>query len=79
MIDKAGLPVVGALVVDERTDKTGVVMGHEGPYVQLRPPRGGTEWDAPPEALRQPTQAEELSAKVSLANGMSWDNGRWEL
>ncbi|WP_399935512.1 hypothetical protein [Streptomyces kanamyceticus] len=60
-------------MVDTRTDKTGYVMGHEGPYVQLRPPRGGTEWDVPLAALRRPTQSEELSAKVSVANG------RWGL
>ncbi|MET8684157.1 hypothetical protein ABZV77_08060 [Streptomyces sp. NPDC004732] len=60
-------------MVDARTGKTGIVMGHEGPYVQLRPARGGTEWDAPPDALRPPTQAEELSSKVSVANG------RWGL
>lgn len=61
-------PTVGIVLVDRRTDRVGVVMGHEGPYVQLRPPRGGREWDAPPEELRPPTQAEELSAKVATAN-----------
>ncbi|MEV0259441.1 hypothetical protein AB0H82_34980 [Streptomyces sp. NPDC050732] len=66
-------------MVDKRTGKAGVVMGHEGPYVQLRPPRGGTEWDVPPEALRLPTQAEDLSAKVSMANTASLSNGRWGL
>src|SRR5687767_3851531 len=30
-------PPVGAYVVDTRTERIGVVMGHEGPYVQLRP------------------------------------------
>ncbi|MHB9759956.1 hypothetical protein ACYBSK_36785 [Streptomyces sp. BYX5S] len=79
MVDKAALPTVGTLVVDERTDKAGIVMGHEGPYVQLRPPRGGMEWDAPPETLREPTQAEGLSAKVFLANEVSWGNSRWEM
>lgn len=61
-------PDVGALVVDRRNGKVGVVMGHVGPYVQLRPPRGGREWDVPPEDVRPPTTAEELSAKVAVAN-----------
>ncbi|WP_447042056.1 hypothetical protein [Streptomyces sp. DSM 118878] len=65
-------------MVDRRTDKAGVVMGHEGPYVQLRPPRGGMEWDVPPEALRKPNQPEELSAKVAVANQVSV-SGRWGL
>ncbi|NYV73948.1 hypothetical protein [Streptomyces sp. UH6] len=58
----------GTLLVDRRDGRVGVVMGHEGPYVQLRPPRGGCEWDVPPEELRRPTQVEQLSAKVAAAN-----------
>ncbi|WP_432091671.1 hypothetical protein [Streptomyces sp. NRRL F-5630] len=64
-------PDAGALVVDRRNSKVGVVMGHVGPYVQLRPPRGGWEWDVPPEDVRPPTPTEELSAKVAVAN-RSW-------
>ncbi|WP_229696642.1 hypothetical protein [Streptomyces lasiicapitis] len=61
-------PDAGALVVDRRSGKVGVVMGHVGPYVQLRPLRGGREWDVPPEDVRTPTPMEELSAKVAAAN-----------
>lgn len=61
-------PDPGALVVDRRNGKVGVVMGHVGPYVQLRPPRGGREWDVPPEDVRTLTPTEELSAKVAVAN-----------
>jgi hypothetical protein len=61
-------PDAGALVVDRRNGKVGVVMGHVGPYVQVRPPRGGREWDVPPEDVRLPTPTEELSAKVAVAN-----------
>lgn len=46
---------VGTYVVDTRTGKFGVVMGHEGPYVQLRPYAGGKEWDAAPDAVREAT------------------------
>jgi hypothetical protein len=61
-------PDAGALVVDRRSGKVSVVMGHVGPYVQLRPPCGGREWDVPPEDVRSPTPTEELSAKVAVAN-----------
>lgn len=64
---------VRTLMVDKRNDQVGLVIGHTGPYVQLRPPQGGEEWDVPPGELRRPTQAEELSAKVAVANG------RWRL
>ncbi|MEV6129396.1 hypothetical protein AB0M05_21625 [Streptomyces violaceusniger] len=56
-------------MVDERTGAIGLVMGSEGPYLQLRPPQGGKEWDVPPDALREPTAAETLRAKVRVANG----------
>jgi hypothetical protein len=66
---KDNLPDTGALKVDKRTGRIGRVMGSEGPYVQLRPIKGGQEWDVPPDELREPTQAEELSVKVAVANG----------
>ncbi len=50
---------VGSYVVDTRTGKVGVVMGHEGPYVQLRPYGGGREWDAAPDAVREATSVEQ--------------------
>lgn len=58
----------GTLMVDKRSGQVGVVMGHAGPYVQLRPLKGGREWDVPSTDLRRPTPAEELSAKVAVAN-----------
>ncbi|KNB49661.1 hypothetical protein AC230_22980 [Streptomyces caatingaensis] len=46
--------------MDERSDRGGggVVMGHEGPNVQLRPPRGGREREADPRKLRLATASE---------------------
>ncbi len=58
----------GTLVVDTKTDKIGYVMGHAGPYVQLRPPGGGCEWDADPDAIRQATDTEALRARVTEMN-----------
>lgn len=46
-------------------------MGHEGPYVQLRPYGGGREWDAEPDAVRRATTAERLSAATAYANARS--------
>lgn len=63
-------PETGDLVYDTATRKVGRVMGHVGPYVQLRPPGGGREWDAKG-PLRPATDAERLSAGVALANARS--------
>ncbi|WP_043663948.1 hypothetical protein [Streptomyces xylophagus] len=52
----------GALVHDTQRDELGYVMGHEGPYVQLRPLTGGREWDADPALVRLATNDERLTA-----------------
>jgi hypothetical protein len=64
-------PRVGAYAVDTRSGRLGRVMGHEGPYVQLRPVGGGREWDAPPEVIRPATLGERLSAGTAYANARS--------
>ncbi|MFF1447388.1 hypothetical protein ACFVYF_04350 [Streptomyces sp. NPDC058274] len=64
-------PPLGAYVVDTRTGKVGVVTGHEGPYVRLKPYGGGKEWDCAPDALRVATMAERLSAATAYANARS--------
>ncbi|MFD1657073.1 hypothetical protein ACFSL4_02195 [Streptomyces caeni] len=64
-------PPIGAYAVDVRTGRVGVVMGHEGPYVQLRPYGGGREWDAEPGAVRIATPTERLSAATAYANARS--------
>lgn len=68
---RPGRPDVGAYVMDARTGKVGIVMGHEGPYVQLRSYGGGREWDAAPDGLRPATPAERLSAATAYANARS--------
>lgn len=62
---------LGSYAVDTLTGRLGLVMGHEGPYVQLRPYGGGREWDARPEAVRPATPAERLSAATAHANARS--------
>ncbi|WP_432093678.1 hypothetical protein [Streptomyces sp. bgisy100] len=62
------IPEPGAYVVDVREDRIGRVMGHEGPYVQLRPPGGGLEWDCPPEELRPAGPTDMLRARVAELN-----------
>ncbi|MFE6283574.1 hypothetical protein [Streptomyces sp. NPDC057877] len=62
---------LGAYVIDIRTGRLGIVMGHEGPYVQLRPYGGGKEWDAEPGAVRLATPAERLREATAYANARS--------
>ncbi|MFI1044989.1 hypothetical protein ACH4U3_04110 [Streptomyces griseoruber] len=63
-------PESGDLVWDANARKVGQVMGHVGPYWQLRPVGGGCEWDASA-PLRPATASERLSAGVALANARS--------
>ncbi|MCP3817632.1 hypothetical protein NLX86_05625 [Streptomyces sp. A3M-1-3] len=62
---------VGSYAVDIRTGRLGTVMGHVGPYVQLRPIGGGREWDCVPDAVREATAAERLSAVTAYVNARS--------
>ncbi|MEU6680340.1 hypothetical protein [Streptomyces sp. NPDC046925] len=55
---------VGTLVVDTDRRRIGRVMGHEGPYVQLRPPGGGREWDARPGSVRPADADDRLRASI---------------
>ncbi|MBA2949154.1 hypothetical protein [Streptomyces himalayensis] len=64
-------PPIGSYAVDTRTGKVGRVVGHEGPYVQLRPLGGGREWDCEPGAVRAATAAERLRAATAYANARS--------
>ncbi|MFI8516926.1 hypothetical protein ACIGEZ_03705 [Streptomyces sp. NPDC085481] len=64
-------PPIGAYVVDTRTGKVGTVMGHEGPYLQVRPIGGGREWDCEPDGVRVATAAERLRAATAHANARS--------
>ncbi|AKZ55610.1 hypothetical protein SAM23877_2561 [Streptomyces ambofaciens ATCC 23877] len=65
------MPPVGSYAVDLRSGRVGVVMGHEGPYVQMRPYGGGREWDAVPGDVRHATPAERLSAAMAYTNARS--------
>ncbi|GGV15133.1 hypothetical protein [Streptomyces spectabilis] len=53
-------PELHSTVFDTTMKRTGEVMGFEGPYVQLRPLRGGCEWDAKPENLSPAMSVNEL-------------------
>ncbi|MEU2156508.1 MULTISPECIES: hypothetical protein [unclassified Streptomyces] len=61
-------PRRGDFAVDSRDGRIGRVMDADGPYVQLRPPGGGREWDCPPESLRSATPGEMLRARVREVN-----------
>lgn len=69
--DADGIPTLGEAVHDAARDRVGRVMGHEGPYIQLRPLAGGREWDADASHLRPLTQDELLSALVAEVNARS--------
>ncbi|MFE6164860.1 hypothetical protein ACFQ7F_38785 [Streptomyces sp. NPDC056486] len=62
---------IGAYAVDTSTGQVGRVMGHEGPYIQLRPFGGGREWDCAPDALRTATDSERIRAATAYANARS--------
>ncbi|MFJ4841128.1 hypothetical protein [Streptomyces sp. NPDC088746] len=62
---------IGAAVHDDESGRVGLVMGHDGPHLQLRPLGGGREWDANPAHLRPLGPAELLSARVAEANARS--------
>ncbi|MFJ4711809.1 hypothetical protein [Streptomyces sp. NPDC088785] len=64
-------PPIGSYAVDTSTGQVGMVMGHEGPYVQLRPFGGGREWDCPPDGVREATTHERLRAATAYANRRS--------
>lgn len=66
-----GVPDVGTAVHDGGSDRVGVVMGHEGPYLQLRPLGGGREWDADPCRVRPVSRDELLSAQLAEVNARS--------
>jgi hypothetical protein len=65
------VPPPGTAVRDTVRDRVGVVMGHEGPYLQLRPLSGGREWDADPDRVRPLTAAELLRARLAETNARS--------
>ncbi|MFK0157285.1 hypothetical protein ACIQVK_35135 [Streptomyces sp. NPDC090493] len=61
----------GTLVIDTASDQLGYVMGHEGPYVRLRPVAGWREWDADPAHVRRATDEERLRALVERTRAMN--------
>ena len=64
-------PAIGELAKDSGTGRIGVVMGEVGGRVQMRPTRGGREWDALPDDVVMPSAREELSARLAVRNGDS--------
>lgn len=58
---------LGALVVDTVKQRLGRVMGCYGPYLQLRPPGGGLEWDARPESVRVAREDEIVQVRAEEA------------
>ncbi|OEV29043.1 hypothetical protein AN219_18645 [Streptomyces nanshensis] len=59
----------GVYVVDRRRNKLGRVVGNDGPYLLLRPPAGGVEWNCPPESARLSTPHERREARIAANDG----------
>ncbi|MGW6023941.1 hypothetical protein [Streptomyces sp. NPDC055099] len=70
-MDSKAVPDVGAVAVDTATGRVGVVMERGSLFVYLRPPGGGTEWEAKHGSVRKADPHEELQAKVAKANAES--------
>ncbi|MCW5250103.1 hypothetical protein [Streptomyces sp. SHP 1-2] len=64
-------PGIGELAKDKASERIGVVMGELGGRVQMRPVRGGREWDAMPGNVVALSAREELSARLDAKNGNS--------
>ncbi|MEU1035817.1 hypothetical protein ABZ402_45530 [Streptomyces mirabilis] len=64
-------PGIGELAKDSARGRIGVVMGEIGGRVQIRPIRGGEEWDAMPDNVVALSAREELSARLAVKNGNS--------
>ncbi|MEU9208659.1 hypothetical protein AB0D27_12070 [Streptomyces sp. NPDC048415] len=64
-------PGIGELAKDSVRGRIGVVMGEIGGRVQMRPLRGGIEWDAMPDRVVALSAREELSARLTEKNGNS--------
>ncbi|MFG2858714.1 hypothetical protein ACGFZ9_50800 [Streptomyces mirabilis] len=64
-------PGIGELAKDSARGRIGVVMGEIGGRLQIRPIRGGKEWDAMPDNVVALSAREELSARLAVKNGNS--------
>nr|QIY96927.1 hypothetical protein HEP87_26675 [Streptomyces sp. S1D4-11] len=64
-------PGIGELAKDSARERIGVVMGEIGGRVQIRPIRGGREWDAMPDNVVALSAREELSARLAVKTGNS--------
>lgn len=69
-------PVVGELVHDTAIDKVGEFRGSVGGRWMLRPPGGGTEWEADPAAVAPPGMYEHLRALVAVDGARRRDHRR---
>ncbi|MGH3310169.1 MAG: hypothetical protein ACRDP3_06240 [Streptomyces sp.] len=64
-------PTNGTVVFDEERGRVGEVMDQSGGRLQLRPVRGGREWDADPAHVRTATTAERVRATLAAVNAAS--------
>ncbi|MFF9690422.1 hypothetical protein [Streptomyces sp. NPDC014623] len=65
------IPPLGTAVHDDGSGRVGLVTGHQGPCVRLRPLGGGRAWDADPARVRPADRDELLSAQLAEVNARS--------
>lgn len=65
-------PARGDLVVDTKSGRLARVMADDfGTQLQLRPPGGGREWDAPADRIRPATTAEAVAEEMRVRGLLS--------
>ncbi|MGV9312224.1 hypothetical protein ACWDR0_08500 [Streptomyces sp. NPDC003691] len=64
-------PRIGVAVRDTATRRIGRVMDRVGGLYQLRPLKGGLEWDAHRDTLHPVTASDLLGAEVAVVNARS--------
>ncbi|MFK0265463.1 hypothetical protein ACIQU1_29650 [Streptomyces angustmyceticus] len=62
------MPSPGSYAVDGRDGRVGLVVGQQGPLVQLRAPGGGPAWTCPPHLLRTAPPSAVLVARLRERN-----------
>jgi hypothetical protein len=59
------MPTPGLLAKDTSTGSVGRVMGRNGPFILMRPLKGGLEWEVLPEDVEEITTGAALSVAVA--------------
>jgi hypothetical protein len=67
----------GSLAYDGTCQKVGEVMAVDGGRYWLRPPNGGTEWNAFRSDIRPATASDRIRPALAEVNARSREGGKW--